>query len=472
MNLFLNQWCTLRGLTLLSLFFLLPSCKKPTVVEMPEQTEDENGLLTDAGLDYPLDIIAPEENPDWVSGALANYQPIRSLTSDASFEDLRFLEPLLEGVDIVQLGESCHGVQQFNQVKTRIIKYLHEDLGFNVIAFESGFFDCAYTNENLIKPNAIANYLMESAIFDVWHTAEVEELFEYIAETRATDHPLVLAGFDIQFSSDSGRYRAAFFRDLLERFDAAYAEEIYAFDTNYQNRYRKAGFVEYLEENLESITTQYSDLADFFEALLEKNGAEPLLETTRGQIMIAHQTAKNVANNAVMEQYYNSGAVQTSSELRDHEMANNLINLKEHIYPNEKIIVWAHNFHIRHNHAAVSGPVYTGYSTMGLWLHEYFSEKMYTVGLYMYTGKAAHNDQRIFAVSAAKSGSLESIMHRTLVKYSFLDFRYLPTSVENVWVSRPLFSKHWGTTDMTMVHNAQYDGIIFIQDVRPPKYLR
>src|SRR5690606_37463529 len=52
------------------------------------------------------------------------------------FDDLEFLRPLLEGKRVVQLGENSHGVREYNLVKARIVRLLHQELGYDVIAFE------------------------------------------------------------------------------------------------------------------------------------------------------------------------------------------------------------------------------------------------------------------------------------------------------------------------------------------------
>ncbi|HEV7993374.1 MAG TPA: hypothetical protein VGP25_16230 [Gemmatimonadaceae bacterium] len=99
-------------------------------------------LLTDAELVTSIDSLAPTE-PDarvaWVKGAA---HPIRSLSYDGDFSDLRFLATTLQGKRLVQLGESGHGVSEFSLAKVRLIKFLHEELGYDVIAFESSLFAC------------------------------------------------------------------------------------------------------------------------------------------------------------------------------------------------------------------------------------------------------------------------------------------------------------------------------------------
>ncbi|XOK62764.1 hypothetical protein ACJ7K1_06485 [Paenibacillus elgii] len=86
------------------------------------------------------------------------------------FKDLSFLKPLLMDKRIVYLGENSHGVAEYNQVKTRLIQYLHEELGFDVIAFESGMGNAAgaYARVESRTPEE----LMKDAIFGVWWSKE------------------------------------------------------------------------------------------------------------------------------------------------------------------------------------------------------------------------------------------------------------------------------------------------------------
>ena len=102
---------------------------------MPSQA-----LADDAALRIPAAQL-PEVKAEWREEALKRAHPIRSLFSD-DFSDLAFLAPLLEGKRVVQLGESGHGVAEFNWMKARLAKYLHERLGFDVLAFESSLSGC------------------------------------------------------------------------------------------------------------------------------------------------------------------------------------------------------------------------------------------------------------------------------------------------------------------------------------------
>lgn len=112
---------------------------------------------------------------------------------------MAFLKPILKDKTVVSLGENFHRVAEYSSMKTRLIKYLHEELGFDVIAFESGLGDSFMTYEN--AGTLSSKEMMERSIFPVWHSKETVALFDYIKQQRSKGKPLYLAGYDMQFTS-------------------------------------------------------------------------------------------------------------------------------------------------------------------------------------------------------------------------------------------------------------------------------
>jgi erythromycin esterase len=92
---------------------------------------------------------AQNGNSAWVSWARANHHPIASVQTfeGDTFADLQFFKTVLKDRRIVQLGESGHGVAEFNHAKVRLIKFLHQQMGFDVMAFESGLYECYNANK-------------------------------------------------------------------------------------------------------------------------------------------------------------------------------------------------------------------------------------------------------------------------------------------------------------------------------------
>lgn len=67
-------------------------------------------------------------------------RPIRSLTSE-DFVDLEFLRERLEGVRVVQLGESGHGMGEMFGLKSRLVAVVDEDYSLRVPNLDQGFLD-------------------------------------------------------------------------------------------------------------------------------------------------------------------------------------------------------------------------------------------------------------------------------------------------------------------------------------------
>jgi erythromycin esterase len=406
----------------------------------------------------PTSVWAQGAPAEWISWARDHHHPIASIVTapNDQYADLQFLKTVLDGRRIVELGESGHGVAEFSQAKVRLIKFLHEQMGFDVMAFESGLFECYMANQL----TGSGPQMMQSSIFGVWFTEDVKELFHYIKETQQTDRPLTLAGFDTQTSSSVGTaQRPRFFHSVIDAVDRDYAIEVFNVDTETIAGLRtgsgyavanEARLLEFYEKLLKFLQDRRAELAAAF-----PGDPRPL---------IAERTAFSVI------QYVRQLAASTDNlrvtEIRDSGMAENYTFLARQLYPERKIITWAHNFHIRHANAAASGS-----PTMGTFIANRFRSELYTIGLYMNRGTAAFNDRSVYAIQPAQANSMEGVLAAVGPPNLFVDFLHQARQTGSAWFFDRIATREWGTAALLMVPRDQYDGVLFIDSVTPPRYV-
>lgn len=129
----------------------------------------------------------------------------------SNYEDLNFLKEQIGDKTIVCLGEEWHFTETFSQVKNRLVKYLHEEMGFNFVVFESAF-QGAWLAE---QQELVAKERLLETLPTIWRTESVLDLMKYMDASQSSAQPMLQYGIDL-----NGVY--------TERFKAAlkaYAEE-------------------------------------------------------------------------------------------------------------------------------------------------------------------------------------------------------------------------------------------------------
>jgi erythromycin esterase len=311
--------------------------------------------------------------------------PIRSIDpSDEDFSDLEFLRPQLRDVRVVLLGEGDHGVGSDFKAKTRLIKFLHRELGFDVLAFESGLFGTAAAWRAL-KTDADPREAFLKGVFEIWAWSEqVQPLIHYLAASAGSDNPLELTGVDIQFSGTAPK--ESLLPSLREFLDQNGIDSPLADPESGPSQILARG----LEGSFAREGGQLPELAEQAE-LVES------LRTTAAQL----EASVSGRDGLFWAQVLRSTSVQMGLYLdnlrhpeeatyfqgRDRQMAENLIWLADTYYRGQKIIVWTHTMHaIRNPHMFGREPEFT--FTMGHGVWEALGEQSFTIGFTSYTGTA------------------------------------------------------------------------------------
>ncbi len=459
----------------LSLILILAGCggsgSDPTPAPSPPVIPPPNSTSSLPGDDQlktasdPQAALADVEATRWFA---QHSQILRSLEEDSDFSDLDFMREQLADKRLVLLGESSQGVKEYSQAKVRLIKYLHEIEGYNLLAFESGLYECDNVQRSLQQLSA--QEAMQNCLFGVWHTQTVRELFAYIQTTQQTSNPLRVTGFDVQASSLRFQGRAQRTSSLVDELSPTYGAEVGQLERDYyaltqdslaaQNGSDPS--ISALRAALPDYDTRYTELADYLIANI--TGLTSSGNYTEEDVRIVAQYARTSPRYAeqLSQRFENGGGGQA----RDLGMAQNLIALANDIYSDEKIVVWAHNAHLRHQ-----GTGFLPDANMGKYVHDALEDTLYTVGFYMYRGEHAFNDRSIRAINAPLNNSLEAIFYSRRFAYLFLDIENAPTSESGgSWLTTSTPTWAWGSSFVPLVLADEYDGLFIIDTVSPPQY--
>lgn len=407
-----------------------------------------------------------------------SFKEIKSLTSE-DYSDLAFLKPILKDKTVVSLGENFHRVAEYSSMKTRLIKYLHEELGFDVIAFESGIGETAAVNENegILTPKE----MMERSLPDIWQSKETLGLFDYIKQQRQTNRPLYLAGYDMQFTTG---YITQFISEWISKVNKEYGKQYFDFEmqamTDLFVAMNKYGMWDpQLKEESKKVKDQYEPKYKELIQFMNDNRVQlaAMYPNNPHMVDIAIKALEGQISFMEMFQYDTKG----SYEFRDKIMADNVEWLTKVAYPGKKVILWAHNDHLAKNTSQIrtmeNGKWINDFTSMGELLNKKLGDKEYVMGLYMNRGNATTiTTRKPFTIDPMPKGSLENLIIQSGYENTFVDLsKQKKPNKKNDWMFKPIYAAEDGMTaeiirpmSMEFIPKEQYDGIIVIDKVNAP----
>lgn len=423
-----------------------------------------------------------DESSEWSKWVQNHGNPITQLSpkNHDKFKDLRFLKKTLKDKRIVFLGESSHGAAEFNSVKARMVQYLHEELDFDVIAFESGLGEAHAADVKALQNSPLQT--MQNSIFPIWHTKETLPLFDYLKKEKTTKDPLALAGFDMQ---PMGNYQH-YLKDLFSKIDPVIAEKAYQLETKFlQYCYDPTADPDKFRQEKKQIIQDYKELQQFVakhqKQIKKLNPQQP----NQGKVIhyalqdriesVEHVVESYMLfNKYTQEENYEEASkyYKIANELRDKAMAKHITLLAEELYPNKKIIIWAHNIHNRKANTEAINPNRPSVLTMGQLLPDRIKKKSYVVGLYMNQGVSALNNREPAPVRYPHpEGNLEKILSSASHKNVFVDLQGQKKNKGTSWMFTERQALDWGLWDETFVPRDQYDGILLVNETHMPTYI-
>jgi erythromycin esterase len=411
------------------------------------------------------------DDKERVAWLKANAAELRSIDpADSDFSDLEPIRRAIGESRIVMLGEQSHGDGATFHAKTRLIRFLHEKCGFEVLAFESGLYDCHKAWQLLREGKMPADKAVGSGVFAIWaQSQQVQPLIEYLGKRSHESRPLELAGFDCQFTAEaSSRYLpdelAAFFQAL---------------PPGAEQEAQRAAVIEacrVLTAPPAKIEARHKEA--FAACRKELETAKPPAGFPPGEFAFWKQFLKSAAAYAEGQQYVAGKSLDQGrlyTNIRDPQMADNLAWLSRTAYPGRKIIVWAASMHLMRNPSEVkliakvdgrplepltAATHFENAETMGHVAWRELPNEIYSV---MFI--AAEGEFKLPLWAEARKldlvvpGSLEELMRASGYKYAFVDFKH--RGKEGAWLSEQLASRPLGHADSLADWTKVFDGLVF-----------
>lgn len=388
---------------------------------------------------------------------------IRTLDpADPDDSDLAPLVSLIGASRVVQLGEESHGDGSVFLAKARLVRFLHERMGFDVLAWEAGLFDVrdvdAAVRAGEAPPEAAA-----IGLYRIWSGAqEVMPVIEYIHSTQLTKRPMRMIGFDCRVSTEVARKERypRFIFSFFDRLDPAILQEKERADFTRMS----TGLVpaEYYEHPGERAYNR--DVPKRLMATIDSRKGELERYYSAEEIGYTRQTLVSMLNmDRALPAFPEQGTADGYS--RDAAMADNLLWYLRGPLRDQKVIVWAHNYHIMADPlypAILQKRPYAG--PMGSHLKRELGTSLYTIASLTHSGQYAYAGEKPEPVPLPAAGSIEDLLHSNGRPYQFLDFRTLPP--DSVF-RKPLVASFYMYEPSTADWPRIYDAVLFIDVMKP-----
>ncbi|MBZ4191859.1 erythromycin esterase family protein [Niabella beijingensis] len=390
--------------------------------------------------------------------------------------DFNKLKKYIGDAPIVLLGEETHGDGTAFKTKAALVRFLHEEMGFDVLAWEGGLFQAEKAWELAFDDPGQGVAHLQQCTWPLWTWArEVQPLLLYTTETFKTNRPLKMTGIDVQL------------RSMIDQvyFPKAFSAYLVKNNIDFENQAERDSFFNCYNavntgiavwgegkktDEISALAVNLKQQQSTFKRLLAKKAAQ--LERIPGQeAALFSRHLRSVQ--AYLPQLLLTNRIDTTitpeegNILRDSLMAENIIWLHQKMYPGKKIIVWTASAHLSVGSTLrLNGTVLP---RVGDFLKERIPGKFYGIGFVAARGYWGTVFMRS-PVPIEKTGasSFETIFSQIGVAHFFLDLKTLSRTRGGSWLNDSREMRPFGYTGgFEKSWPAVFDAVIFNHTMAP-----
>jgi erythromycin esterase len=254
---------------------------------------------------------------------------------ETGFGDLEALRHVVGDARIVSLGEATHGTADFFKMKHRMLEYLVENLGFTVFGIEAALPETDAVNDYVLHGIGDPARAVAGMGFWTWNTQEVLDMALWMRAynlRRGERPPVQFRGFDMQSSRAAMNRISAY----LDRVDPGGKAQLTALWTCWEP-FAQSSSAWSSRPAAEKSACQ-SSLGQLH-STLQSRRADYSSRSSAAEFEVILRYAR------VMQQDEDAAAARGGPG-RDRYMAENVEWLANVAQPGEKLVLWAHNFHV------------------------------------------------------------------------------------------------------------------------------
>ncbi len=399
-----------------------------------------------------LSFTASAQSPElkWIQDHLI---PLKYVTAENGFEDMRALDTKIGDARIVAMGECTHGSSEIFSMKHRMLEYLVKEKGFTVFSIEANMPEAYELKKYILKGEGDVKALMAGMYFWTWNTEEVKAMIEWMKKYNDTAASKIqFTGFDAQECRFSIRFIRSFLIDNIPSLKSVIDD--------YDSCYR-----------------QHRSVAD-----LKKKKYNQQLKDDASVILDSLQQLKNSGSSKVDAWVLQHATLllqfpdcMKGREYRDRIMAENAKWILDQ-NPGAKMMIWAHNEHIRMEKNKFN------VVRMGKYMREWYGSKLVSIAFSSeegtYTAVKRTNDKSGGLRSnnvliASPENSCESLFRQTTTDNFILDLHDAkPEEAATTWIFKTTLIRHLGAIAVDKFQfidiqpKKDYDMIIFLRRTR------